>query len=349
MSVMQHWHRETDSPQTGAASSEESKDTSAAREHPATVWWGFALRRAGRTVGSLFVIVSVAFVVVRLSAGDPVRQALGPTAPPSLVAERRVQLGLDHSLWRQYTDYLAGLLHGDLGTSVLTGQPVADVVAGRLPQSLLLAACAVVVTLLVAIPVGLTTAVLTREGRNRGLELGFNGASGLTTAVPEFLLATGLVIVFGLWWPVLPVAGSDTTASYVLPVIALAAPSSALIARVARVEGLKVLGRDYMRTARSKRLPTTTLYLRHALPNMLTAVLTLAGTVAAGMVAATALVEQVFNWPGLGYALIQAITGRDYNIVGGIALVYAALIILINLFVDILLALLDRRTTLLER
>ncbi|GGM97297.1 ABC transporter permease [Streptomyces fuscichromogenes] len=349
MSVVQHWHRETPSPQHGAAETGRPEATGTSRRRPAAVWWRFVLRRAGRTLGSLFVIVSVAFVVVRLSAGDPVRQALGPTAPPSLIAERRAQLGLDLPLWRQYADYLGGLLHGDLGTSILTGQPVTDVVEGRLPKSLALAALAVLVTLLIAVPVGLTTAVLTREGRRRGLELGFNGATGLTTAVPEFLLGTGLVIAFGIWWPVLPVAGSDSTASYVLPVLALAAPSSAVIARVARVEGLKVLGRDYMRTARSKRLPTATLYLRHALPNMLTAVLTLAGTTAAGMVAATALVEQVFNWPGLGYALIQAISGRDYNIVGGIALVYATLIILINLFVDVLLALLDRRTTLLER
>ncbi|NNN30740.1 ABC transporter permease [Streptomyces sp. S3(2020)] len=346
---MQHWHREPAPARDAVAVSGDPEDVTSARRRPGAVWGRFLLRRTVRTVFSLFVIVSVAFVVVRLSAGDPVRQALGPTAPPSLVETRRAQLGLDLPLWRQYTDYLSGLLHGDLGTSIITGQPVIDVVSSRLPKSLLLAALAVAVALLVAVPFGLATAVLTRDGRRRGLELGFNGATGLATAVPEFLLGAALVITLGIWWPVLPVAGADTAASYVLPVIALAAPSAALIARVARVEGLKVLGRDYMRAARAKRLPTATLHLRHALPNMLTAVLTLAGTTAAGMVAATALVEQVFNWPGLGYALIQAISGRDYNIVGGIALVYAALIIVINLCVDVLLALLDRRTTLLER
>ncbi|MFJ4170263.1 ABC transporter permease [Paenarthrobacter sp. NPDC089714] len=312
------------------------------------VWIRFLLRRTARMIISLFIIVTVAFFVVRMSGGDPVREALGPTAPLALVEQRRAELGLDAPLLNQYLQYLLGLLQGDLGSSFITGQSVSSVVAERLPKTLALGFIAVVVVLIVAIPLGLIVAVMTQNGRRRLTEFSFGGITGLFLSIPEYLLAVGLVVLFGIMWPVLPIAGSDSAASYVLPIIALGAASSALIARIARVEGLKVLGQDYMRTARSKRLPKTTLYFKHALPNMLTAVLTLGGTTLGGLVAATALVEQVFNWPGLGYTLIQSISARDYNVVVGVAIVYATLIILINLLVDVLLAALDRRTALVE-
>ncbi|MFI8634218.1 ABC transporter permease [Microbacterium sp. NPDC077663] len=312
------------------------------------VWPRFFARRLTRMVVTLFIIVTTAFIVVRLAPGDPVLTALGPNAPIELVEQRRAALGLDLPLWQQYVQYLGGLLRGDLGESIVTGESVTQIVSTRLPQTAMLAVLAVAVVLVIAIPAGMIIAILTQNGRRRSVELTFNAGTGLIAAVPEYLLAVGLVVVFGMLWPVLPVAGSGSPAAFVLPVIALAAASAATIGRIARVEGLKVLQQDYMRTARAKRLPSFTLYARHAIPNMLTAVLTLGGSALAGLVVGSALVEQVFNWPGLGYSLIQSISARDYSVVVGIALVYAAIIVIINLAVDVVLALTDRRTAILS-
>ncbi|NTW41121.1 MAG: ABC transporter permease [Cellulomonadaceae bacterium] len=313
--------------------------------HP---WWGFLARRLGRTVASLVVVVTLAFLVLRVAGGDPVRNALGPTASPDLVAERRAQLGLDDPLPAQYLDYLAGLLRGDLGVSLITGRSVTDLVATRLPATLELAALAFAVVLLLAVPIGLLVAVRTYGGRRRGTELVFTGVTGFLASVPDYLLGVLLVAVVSVNLRMLPVAGNGTPAAYVLPVIALALSSTSALARIARVEALDALGEDYVRTARSKRLGAPRIYLRHVLPNMLTAVLTLGGGLLATLVTGSVLVERVFNWPGMGNAFVTAITTRDYGIVQGLALVYAAIVLLVNLLVDVVIALIDRRSTLIE-
>ncbi|HEY0189398.1 MAG TPA: ABC transporter permease [Cellulomonas sp.] len=311
-------------------------------------WWGFLARRLGRAVVSMLVIVTLAFLVLRVAGGDPVRNALGPTASADLVAERRAQLGLDDPLGVQYLDYLGGLLRGDLGVSLITGRSVTELVSSRLPATLELAALAFVVVLLLAIPIGLLVAVRTYGGRRRGTELAFTGITGFLASVPDYLLGVVLVVVVSVDLRLLPVAGNSTVGSYVLPVIALALSSTCSLARIARVEALDALGEDYVRTARSKRLGAPAIYLRHVLPNMLTAVLTLGGSLLATLVTGSVLVERVFNWPGMGNAFVTAITTRDYGIVQGLALVYAAIVLVVNLLVDVVIALIDRRSTLME-
>ncbi|GAA3807077.1 ABC transporter permease [Cellulomonas soli] len=319
-----------------------------ARSRSISPWWGFLARRLGRAVVSMLVVVTLAFLVLRVAGGDPVRNALGPTASPDLVADRRAQLGLDDPLPAQYLDYVAGLLRGDLGVSLITGRSVTDLVATRLPATLELAALAFALVLLLAIPIGLLVAVRTYGGRRRGTELVFTGVTGFLASVPDYLLGVLLVVVVSVNLRLLPVAGNGTAAAYVLPVIALALSSTCALARIARVEALDVLGEDYVRTARSKRLGAPRIYLRHVLPNMLTAVLTLGGSLLATLVTGSVLVERVFNWPGMGNAFVTAITTRDYGIVQGLALVYAAIVLVVNLLVDVVIALIDRRSTLIE-
>ncbi|GAA3875508.1 ABC transporter permease [Leifsonia kafniensis] len=311
-------------------------------------WLRFFLRRTGRMLIAMLVIVTAAFLVLRWAGGDPVRSALGATADESVVQARRDQLGLNDPLIVQFFNYLGGLFRGDFGVSLITGRSVSELVQNRLPATLELAGIAFLVVLLIAIPVGLAVAILTQGMRRRGTELAFTGISGFIAAIPEYLLGVALVIVFAITFQIFPVAGRGTPASYVLPVLALSIGSAASLSRIARVEALNTLKEDYVRTARSKRLPAWMIYFRHALPNMLTATLTLGGTLLATMIASSVLVEQVFNWPGLGTAFVQAIVSKDYGIVQGLALVYAAIILVINLIVDIVIAILDRRTTLLE-
>ncbi|MDR2453243.1 MAG: ABC transporter permease [Bifidobacteriaceae bacterium] len=311
-------------------------------------WRRFALRRAGRLAVSLWVLVTAAFLMIHLVPGDPVRAALGMTASPETVAAMRAQLGLDAPLPEQYWNYLRGLFTGDLGVSITSRLPVAQVIGPRLGATVALAAVAFALAAACAIPLGAAVAVATRRGRRRHLELGFAASSVVVAAVPDFLLGVMLVAVFsvGLGW--LPVAGMAGPASFILPVLALAVGPAAVLARITRVEMLGALEADYVRTARAKRLSAARVNLGHALPNAVTATLTLAGLLLGGMVAGTVLVESVFAWPGLGSQIVAAIASKDYPLVQGITLVYGLGVLLINTAVDCALALLDPRSTIAE-
>ncbi|MFC9252011.1 ABC transporter permease [Amycolatopsis thailandensis] len=311
-------------------------------------WLSFAVRRLGRFAVSLWVLVTMAFLMIQLIPGDPVRAALGLTAPVELVNARRAALGLDDPLWSQYVHYLGGLVTGDFGTSMTSGQPVSEVIGDRLPATLQLALPAFAVVIAVAIPLGLLFAVLTRGGRRRGGELAFTSTTVLLAAIPEFLLAVALVAFFAVRLGWFPVAGNADATSFVLPVIALALGPASVLSRIVRVETLSVLGNDFIRTARAKRLPARLVYLRHALPNALTATLTMGGLMLTGMVAGTVLVETVFAWPGLGSTITQSILQKDYPLVQAIVLVYGIGVLLVNLTVDVLLAALDPRSTIRE-
>ncbi|MEU4017349.1 ABC transporter permease [Microbacterium sp. NPDC028030] len=311
-------------------------------------WVSFLVRRGGQFVLSVWVLVTAAFLMIHLVPGDPVRAALGLNAPAELVEAKRAALGLDQPLIVQYFRYIGGLFTGDMGSSMITSQPVSEIISTRLPATLQLALLAVLLVLLVSVPLGVTMAVATRGGRRRGLELAFAAGSVILAAIPEFLLAVGLVYVFAVSLGWFPVAGNTAPFALVLPVVALAVGPIAVFSRIIRVEVLSVLGQDFIRTARAKRLAPHRIYSRHALPNAMTATLTLTGLLLTGMVAGTVLVENVFAWPGLGTMIVQSILTKDYSVVQGIVLVYGIGVLLVNLVIDVILALLDPRSTIRE-
>jgi peptide/nickel transport system permease protein len=290
------------------------------------------------------VLVTASFLMIHLIPGDPVRAALGMTAPPALVEATRQALGLDDPLLVQYLDYLRDLLTGQLGTSMISKLPVADVIGQRLPATLQLAGLAFLVSVAVALPLGVVMGVLTRHGRRRRVELGFTTTSVVLGTVPDIIIGVVLVYVFAVGLDWVPVAGRSGPESYVLPVIALAIGPAVILARLLRVEMVKVLDADFIRTARAKRLPARVIYLRHALPNALTASLTVAGLLLGSLVAATVLVENVFAWPGLGGTLVGSILDKDYLVVQALVLVYGGFALLVNLLVDVILAVLDPRS-----
>jgi peptide/nickel transport system permease protein len=311
-------------------------------------WVRFGARRLGRLLVSLWVLVTASFAMIHLIPGDPVRGALGPTAPAALVQARRQALGLDDPIVTQYLHYLKGLVTGDLGTSLSSRLPVADVVAQRLPATVTLAVLAFLAAVIVAIPLGVTMGVLTRRGHGRRTELAFTTTSIVVATIPDFLIGVALVYVFGVRLGWLPVAGNDTAAAYVLPVFSLAIGPAAILARIVRVEMAGVLEADFVRTARAKRLPARTIYLGHALPNAVTAALTLSGLLLGAMVAGTVLVENVFAWPGLGSTIVQSILTKDYPVVQAIVLVYGVGVLVVNTVVDVALARLDPRSLIRE-
>jgi len=311
-------------------------------------WFRFAVRRGGRLIVSLWVVVTAAFAMIHLIPGDPVRASLGMNVTPEVVEARREALGLNRPLWQQYTGFIKGIFTGDLGQSIMSRLPVWQTIATRLPATLSLAVPAFLVALIVAIPLGVGMAVLTRNGRHRRTELGFVGSSVVLGTIPDFVYGQIFIAVFGVTLHWLPVALRSGPASYILPVAALAIGPTAVLTRIVRVEVLAVLQTDYIRTARAKRLRRWRIYLRHALPNAVTATLTLSGMLLAGMIVGTVFVENVFAWPGLGQTVVSAITTKDFPVAQGVILMYGLAVIVINTVVDLALAILDPRSTVSE-
>jgi peptide/nickel transport system permease protein len=308
----------------------------------------FVLRRLVRVLVSFAIVVVATFLIVHLVPGDPVRAALGPSATPELVERTRAELGLDKPELRQFTDYLSGLVRGDLGVSLRSHRPVADTLAERFPTTLSLAFLAFLVAALGALALGVATAVSAWGRRRRTVDAGISWLLGALIAIPDFLLAVGLIALFAITMGAFPAAGWGSAAQTVLPVAALAVGPLAYLSRIVHVELLAVLDTPYMTTARSKRLPARLLYLRHALPNMITAVLTVGGLVLTGMVAGTVLIETVFAIPGLGSTIVSSITAKDYPMIQGVVLVYAGLVLGLNLLIDLVLATVDPRSSIME-
>ncbi len=337
----------------GTAAAADILSGAESRQASAVGWWRgpwvrFVRRRLTRFAVAGFLLVTGAFAMIHAVPGDPVRAAMGRNTPAAVIAARRHSLGLDLPLWRQYVDYLHGLISGDLGISMTTQLPVKDMISQDLPATATLALYAFLVALLVALPLGITIGVLTRDDRHPRIQMAFSTTTGAFTAIPDFMLGVGLVFVFAVTLKWFPVAGRMGLSSYVLPVVSLGTGTAAVLTRIVRVETVRVLREDYMRTARSKRLPDRILYLRHALPNLLTSTLTLSGLALSSLLAGTVLVENVFAWPGLGTELVHSVPVKDYPMVQGLALVFGVGVLLINLIVDILIAVVDPRSTMLE-
>ncbi len=293
----------------------------------------------------MWVLVTASFFMIHLIPGDPVRAALGKYASQELVQAQRHSLGLDDPLPVQYVHHLRDLLSGDFGTSIVSSLPVSQIITQRLPATAEIALLSFALIVLVAVPVGVGMAAFTQGGRHGGAQLGFTSATVLVAVIPDFLLAVGLVYLFAVKLHWLPIAGKSDWSSYVLPVLSLTAGATAVLTRIVRVETLSVLNQDYIRTARAKRLRARTVYFRHALPNALTATLTFGGLLLTGLLAGTVLIENVFVWPGLGTIIVSSIQQNDYPVVQALIVVYGAMILLVNLVVDLLLAILDPRST----
>lgn len=308
----------------------------------------FLIRRLGRLLVSLAVVIVASFFLVHLVPGDPVRAALGIQASPELVAATRAELGLDKPLPTQFFDYAANLLRGDFGDSIRTGRPVSETIAQRFPATVALGVVSFLVALLAAVPIGIGAAVSMQRPGRRVIDVIVSGLLGMLIAVPGFLLAVGLIALFAVQLRWLPAAGWGAPKDAVLPVLALALGPMAYLARIVQVEMTGVLDATYITTARAKRLPNRLVYLRHALPNIITASLTVSGLLLSGMIAGTVLIETVFAVPGMGGVMVPAVGAKDYPTVQGLVIVYALIILGVNLIVDLILVTVDPRSSITE-
>ena len=293
--------------------------------------------RIFQAVLGLVFIATLVFFVVRLT-GDPGRILTSEFAPVEVQQEIRERLGLDEPLIVQYASYMSGLATGDLGRS-FNGEPVIDILMERLPATASLAFAALIVAVLLAIPLGVLSAVY----QGSPVDIFSRTVALFGQSVPAFWLAIMLVLIFAVILRILPVAYSQGPESYVLPSIAVGWAAVAGIARLVRSSMLDVLGSDYVRMARAKGLPSRVVVLKHGLRSAMVPVLTFSGLVLGSFLNGSVVVETVFAWPGIGELTLDAVTGRDFPVVQGAVLLIALFFITINLAVDLLYAALDPR------
>jgi peptide/nickel transport system permease protein len=327
----------------------------------------YAIRRSLTIVPVLLGVSVLVFSFIHLIPGDPALTMLGERATPEKVAEVRTRLGLDRPIWQQYVLYIGKALRGDLGVSIVRGDPVASDLLRRFPATVELAVAAIVVAIACGIPIGVASAVwrnslldsLARLGALTGVSMpifwlglvlawffgvqlrilptGFRLASG-TSFVPW----TNFVILDSLLqgdWASL----ADAIRHLILPALALATIPLAVIARMTRASMLEVLSREYIRTAEAKGLSRRAVILRHALRNALLPVLTVIGLQVGRLLAGAILTETIFSWPGIGLWVYESIESRDYAIVQGVSLFIAVIVVGVNLVTDVLYAAVDPR------
>lgn len=308
-------------------------------------WPAFLLRKAAELVLALLVLVVITFATVHLVPGDPARVIAGTEASLENVEATRVRLGLDQPLISQFWEYLSGVLTLDLGDSWRRpGVAVNDIIAARLPFTLSIALVGIVLTIVVSLAIGLTVAGLTRGNRNQWLDSIFGWATAGVLALPVYVIGAILVVIFAVNMGVLPAAGANSLASYILPTVAIAAGPISSMSRLVRREASVVLEQDYMRTARGWRISTARQYAKHAVPNLLASTLTLSGLILSSMIGGAIIVETVFAWPGLGRAIVDSIIDRDFGVTRGIILTVGAFAVVMNILIDLVLALVDPRT-----
>jgi len=300
----------------------------------------YLVRRVLVAIPTVFGVATVVFFLRTLLPGDPAIIIAGPQATPEAIANIRRQLGLDQPLWQQYLSFLGGLVHGDLGISTRTGQPVIQEIATRAPYTAQLA----VASLVLAVLVGVTLGVLAATRRSTVGDLGISSGAVFGVSMPVYWLGLMLIVVFAVRFRVLPAAGTDQgLASLVLPTVTLALFSMGLVTRQTRSAMLEVLGQDFVRTARAKGAGRRAVLIRHALRNALLPIVTTIGLQFGILLGGAVLTESIFAWPGVGRLLVDSIGSRDYPVVQGVVLLLSVAFITINIVTDLIYAYVDPR------
>ncbi len=302
----------------------------------------FILSRLLSAVLVLLGVSCLVFLLIHLVPGDPVEVMLGEAAQPADREALRHALGLDQPLLTQLLHYFQGLLHLDLGTSLQSHRPIAELLWERLPATAELAAAALLVAVVIAFPLGILAAV----HKDTPWDYGAMSVSLLGVSIPNFWLGPVLILVFSVWLGWLPVSGREETASIVLPAVTLGTALAAVLSRMVRSSLLEVLHEDYVRTARAKGLSERTVILRHALRNALLPVVTVLGLQLGVLLGGAVVTEMVFSWPGLGELTIESIQRRDYPVVQACVLLISVSYVVVNTLTDLVYGWLDPRVRL---
>jgi peptide/nickel transport system permease protein len=308
---------------------------------------GVILRRLGSAVPILLIVSLITFGMIHMIPGDPAAAIAGLSATPEQIAQLRVDLGLDEPLWYQLLHWYGALLHGDLGRSLLMGRPVVQVTFERLPITLALSAYALVLTLIFGLVSGVIAALKQNTIADQlAMMLAMVGIS-----MPNFWLGLLMILFFAVWLGWLPTGGyiafTDSPWGWfrtsTMPAISLALLQVGLLARITRSTMLEVLRQDYIRTARAKGLPNRQVVVKHALSNALIPITTVVGIIISLLISGSVVTESLFSVPGIGQLLTQAVLNRDYPMVQGGLFIVTAVLVLVNILVDVSYAMLDPR------
>lgn len=310
----------------------------------------FIVGRLLATIPVLLILSVAVFLMIHLTPGDPVKLMLGEDASPAAVAAIRTELGLDRPLPMQYLRWLGRLMQGDLGRSIRTHQPVIEAIVSRLPVTLELS----LLSLLVALVIGLPAGVLAAIRRNSLLDIASTALALMGVSLPNFFLGILMILLFSLWLGVLPPSGYvpflhdplKNLKLMIMPSIALGTALAGLIARMMRSSLLETLDADYVRTARAKGLDERTVIARHALKNAMIPVVTVIGLQTGALLGGAILTETVFALPGIGRLVVDNIFARDFPMVQGVVLFLALTRVISNLVTDLIYAQLDPRISL---
>lgn len=304
----------------------------------------YIIRRLLLAIPVIIGVTLITFLLFLVVPGDPVRLALGQHPDPQLQARIEHQLGMDKPWPQRYVDYVWKAMRGDLGNSIKNQEPVSKIISEKLPATLRLSVTAILFAILVGIPAGVISATKQYSlADNFFMLLALIGVS-----MPIFVLGLLLLLVFVSWLKLIPGTGygDGNLLFIILPTIALGTIPMAIISRMTRSSLLEVLKSDYVRTAKSKGLSNFTVVFKHAFRNSLIPIVTVIGNNFAGLMAGAIITEKVFNWPGLGTAMITAIEQRDYPVVMGLTLFLAVVFVTINLIIDISYSFIDPRVRL---
>jgi peptide/nickel transport system permease protein len=299
----------------------------------------FIVRRVLISIPILWGVVTLVFIGIHLSPGDPAATMLFGHGTAQEVARLHHELGLDQPLPVQYWNFVAGAVHLDFGQSYTSQQPVSQEILTRFPYTAQLAGAAILLAILFGLVTGVLAALYSRNVFGRSVIV----VAVLGISVPDFFLGTMLALIFGVKLHWLPVEGIGDIRNLILPASTLAIVISAVLTRLIRSSLLDVLGTEFIRVVRAKGVSSFVLVMKHALKNALIPVVTILGLIIAQLLAGAVVVENVFAWPGLGSYAVSAVLARDYPVVEGITFFFAVILITANLLVDISYAFLDPR------
>ncbi len=304
---------------------------------------GYFFKRVLHGLPVILVVATLTFLILRLVPGGPFDR--DKKLPPEIIANIEAKYHLDKPLAQQYLLYLKQAIKGDLGPSYkYVGRNVSDILKETFPVSLTLGLCAVLVTLVLGIPAG----VLAVVGRDTWVDRCCIFLATLGISLPSFVIGTLLILVFSHQLQWLPPALWEGPRHIVMPAFALGAGFAGYIARLTRSTLLEVMEQDFIRTARAKGLRESSVILKHALINAASPIVSVMGPLTAGLVVGSFVIEYIFSIPGMGNYFITAVTNRDYPLIMGVTLVYAVLVVLANIFVDLIYIKLDPRVKLLD-
>lgn len=293
------------------------------------------------TLITVFATVTLVFFIIHLIPGDPIKSILGDFAKPAEISSLKQALGLDLPIWQQYILYLKKLLQFDFGSSIYYLEDTTTILTTAFVYSAKLALASILISILSSIPLGIITAFY----KDSFIDKAITTLSMIAISIPNFVLGIIFILIFAIGFKILPVSGSENTTSIILPALTVGLSLAAILIRIVRTSILATLSQDYIRTAQSKGMSKLKIFIKHALPNAMLPIITVIGLQFSVVLSGVITTEVIFDWPGIGQILINAINSRDYPLIQSCVLIITMCYIGINSLTDFIYTLVDPRVT----